>query len=195
MREILSTPFNTSQLVALSSIITAIAWAATLAGGFVLYSTVGIGTLVVLLSAGWLVVTLVSIWFMSRATPDALKQMRVWRIWAGLSVAGCLVNIVAGLVVAGGFVGGNILITTAPMEYGVILPWLVVYTIGFAATGLSNWDNRAALSIGERVIYLVLGVASLLLAGLLAMMPVLHGQMIMALIPLSLIPVVTVYFR
>lgn len=190
----LGKPFATKELLLIASIVSFFAWLGTFAAGFVLYGTFSLGVLVMLLTLGWVAITGGAVWYASRNTPAALKTTFVWKFWVGISGAALAINLIAGGVVAAGLINTPAPITSAPMQYGVILPWLLAYGIGYLVTA-GYARNDARLTTPERAIYGIFGIASLALGGVLAVMPTLHGPMLFALAVLSLGAVPTLYWR
>ena len=191
-----NTPFNTNRLVLITGSLSAIAWIATLAVGFVLYDALSLGNLVIVITLGWLLLTLGVSYYLIANQQGNLLNVTVWKSWLALSVLASLVNIGAGLMLELGYVSTEVEpIKTVPMEYGVILPWLVVYAVGNLLTAFYNFDNRAALSTNERGVYGGIGIVSALGAGGLFVMPTLHTPAILLLVVLSFIQCITVWIR
>jgi hypothetical protein len=80
------------------------------------------------------------------------------------------------------------------MEFGVILPWLVIYAGGYLLPAAYNRTSRA-LNNAERSIYGAAGVVSLALAVVLAIVPTAYPVMVLALAALSLVPLLTLRYR
>lgn len=189
-------PYNTSELVFLTGILSTVGWIGTIVFGRVLYSSLSLGNLVIVLSLGWLLLTLGSGYYLNKNTEDYVLEADVWKVWFWLSIAGIIINIVSGAVLEVGLVStDSAAIETLPMEYGVILPWMAVYGLGNIVTSLYNLDNRKALSKSERVIYGLIGVISSIGAIAIGFMPTLHRPMILLLILLSLAQLITIAFR
>lgn len=192
----MKTPFNTNNLVLITGILSSIAWIATLAIGFVLYSMISLGSLVIGLALAWLILTLGVSYVLKANQQGTVLGATVWKVWFALSVLGNLVNIGAGLVLELGYVSQTVEpIKTLPMEYGVILPWLVIYVIGNLFTATYNLDNKSALSTGERAIYAGIGIVSLIGAVGLFLMPTLHTPAILLLTVLGFAQCITVLIR
>lgn len=191
-----NTPFNTNRLILITGSLSAVAWIATLAVGFVLYDALSLGNLVIVITLGWLLLTLGVSYYLTANQQGKLLDVTVWKSWLGLSVLASLVNIGAGLILELGYVSMEVEpIKTLPMEYGVILPWLVVYTAGNLLTAFYNFDNRAALSTNERGVYGGIGIVSALGAGGLFVMPTLHTPAILLLVVVSFAQCITLWIR
>jgi hypothetical protein len=132
--------------------------------------------------------------YVAPATPASLGRNVVWRYWFVASVVGILVNIAAALLVTTDIAGGDPLEETAPMEFGVILPWLVIYAGGYLLPAAYN-RTSGALNSAERSIYGAAGVVSLALAVVLATVPTAYPVMVLALAGLSLVPLLTLRYR
>lgn len=189
-------PYSTSAVVGITAVIAVLSWIGTLVAGFNLYGRISLGNIVIVISAAWLLITVGSAYYIRSNTTDYIAESNIWKLWFWLSIVGIVINILAGAVVELGFVQSQLdVIKTLPMKYGVILPWLAIYTIGNLATAFYKWDDKEAISTLERVIYALTGVASLIGTALLATDPSLHGPMIQALVVLSLAQIVTLIFR
>lgn len=187
---------NTNSMISITGSVGAISWIGTIAFGFLMYEYFSLGILTVLISMGWLVVICGTVAYIEHKSDSEITRMTVWKVWLILSVLGCVVNIVAG-----GMLELNIMvdqsvdpIDTLPMEYGVILPWLIIYSIGYLFTSLYNISNKS-LSNNERVVYGFLGVLSIILSVFLGMNPGLHTPMILALTGITILQMITVLLR
>lgn len=187
---------STNSLIGITGAISGVSWIATLGFGFVLYSYLTLGQLVIAISIGWLVVTAITSLYIVKKSEKGLIDLNVWKVWLALSVIGCVVNIVAGAFLEVGlFVDqGTEPIKTAPMEYGVILPWTVIYAIGYLFTAFYELDNQS-LSKKERAVYAAIGVVSGILAVALGLSPSLHTPIILALTVLTLAQMTAIPIR
>lgn len=187
---------TTNSLIGITGSVGAVLWFATLAFGFVLYDNLTLGMLVIVISVGWLVATALTALYVIKKSERSLINLNIWKIWLVLSVIGCLTNIVAGVLLEMNlFVDQSIEpIETAPMRYGVILPWIIIYAIGYLFTAFYKLDN-GSLSKKERALYAFIGVISGILAIVLALNPSLHTPMIVALAFLTLGQIITIPIR
>jgi hypothetical protein len=126
----------------------------------------------------------------------SLLDATVWNVWFSLSVLGTLVNIGAGLMLELGYVSAMVEpIKTLPMEYGVVLPWLIIYAIGYLFTAAHNLNNKVALTTDERAVYAVIGIASSVGAVVLFLNPDLSTLAIVLLTVLGVAQCVTTLLR
>jgi hypothetical protein len=87
-------------------------------------------------------------------TAPTVRRNRVWLVWGGLNVAATAVNLAA---IAGQLPPGL-------LAYAYWHPWLAVMGIGYAVTGLYNWESPQ-IRRQERLVYAATGLVTL---GLLA---------------------------
>jgi len=186
--------FDTAELTKVSTGGAVVGWVGTVVLGAGLGSIVSLDIVVLGISLFWLALTAGVVTYVAPATPASLGRNVVWRYWFVASVVGILVNIAAGLLVTTGIAGGDPLEETAPMEFGVILPWLVIYAGGYLLPAAYNRTSRA-LNNAERGIYGAAGVVSLALAAVLAIVPTAYPVMVLALAALSLVPLLTLRYR
>jgi hypothetical protein len=112
-----NTTFNTNQLILIVGSLSAIAWIATLAVGFVLYDALSLGNLVIIITLGWLLATLGVSYYLTANHQENLLDVTVWKSWLALSVFASVVNIGAGLILELGYVSMAVeLIKTLPMD-------------------------------------------------------------------------------
>lgn len=184
----LFTRMDTNSLIAITGIVGAVAWIGTILAARALLGHVSLGWIVIVLAAGWLLVTLGTAEYLRRHASRGLTNLFVWKLWLGLSVLGCVINIGTGVLLEANIAA------TAAHDYGGILPWLLIYAVGYVATAAHDLDNRA-LSSPERAVYGVLGVVSGILAGVLIVRPELYIPMIVALAVVTVAQMVTIGFR
>ena len=189
-----SRQFDTAALTKVSSVGALVGWIGTVVLGAGLHDFVSLDVLVLGISLFWLALTAGVAAYLAPGTPPALGQNAVWRYWLVASVLGIVVNVAAALLVTAGVVSGDPVKETAPMELGVILPWLLIYAGGYLLPA-GYRRGSAALNTTERGIYGVAGVVSLLLAAVLAVVPTAHHAMILALAVLSVVPLLTLRYR
>jgi hypothetical protein len=187
-------PLDTDDMVLLTGVMSALGWLLTIISGYFLYSKLSLGLLVIVISIGWLVPTVGVSYYMKQKQKGSILSTRVWKSWLVLSFAGLIVNIISGISVEVLEFSGPT-ISSVPMEFGVILPWLIVYAIGGLFTSLYNLDNKQAISNRQRAVYGIIGIISAAGGVVLALNPKLHAPMILLLIVLSLIQVVTISKR
>ena len=179
---------NTKYLIFVTGILGAIAWIATILSGMYMFGRVGLGNIVIIISVGWIVATILTTVFLKNRANVGLVNLVVWKLWLVLSILGCLVNILAGVMME---------VEVYPViayDYGVILPWLIIYSVGYLFTGLYDLDNKA-LSNRERLVYIAIGVISGFLAIYLFLVPSLYTEMIIFLTVLTLSQMITIFFR
>lgn len=176
---------NTNYLISVTGILGAIAWIVTMFSGMYMYGQIKIGRIVILISLGWVILTISTALYLKRKSASGLVNLSVWKLWLALSILGCSINILAGAMMEIG------MYPTISYNYGVILPWLIIYSVGYLFTGLRNFNNKA-LSNKERLVYVVIGIVSGLLAYHLYLNPILYTDMIIALTILTLGQIVTV---
>lgn len=186
--------FNTAELTKLTSGGALVGWVGTVALGGGLQSVVSLDIVVLGVSLFWLALTAGVVAYVAPGTPSSLSQNVVWRYWLVASVLGIVINIVAALIITAGPVDGTPIKETAPMKFGVILPWLLIYAGGYLLPAGYRRDS-VALNSTERGLYGVAGVVSLGLAAVIAVVPATHHVMILALAALSLVPLLTVRYR
>lgn len=186
-------PFDTDDLILITGIGSGVAWILTIVSGFVLYESFSLGVLVILITAGWAVLTVGASYYLVQNQQGRILDMTVWKMWLITSSLALLVNILAGLTVELNIVSGMETIRTVTMKYGVILPWLVAYSISHLFTGFYNWEKKEQLSNVHRYIYIVLGIVCLAGSVALFVVPSLHSPMILLLLVVSFAQVVTVW--
>lgn len=189
-----SRQLDTADLTRVTARAAVIGWIGTVVLGAGLHSVVSLDIVVLGVSLFWLVLTAGTVAYVRPGTPSALGRNVVWQYWLVASVLGVVVNIAAALIVTTGTASGEPIKETAPMELGVIVPWLLIYAGGYLLPAGYERDS-AALNSAERGIYAVAGVVSLLLAGVLVAVPSTHHVMILALTALSLVPLLTLRYR
>lgn len=192
--DVTSGKFDTARLTKVTSIGSLIGWIGTIAIAIGLESITSLDYTVLGISLFWLVLTVGVVVYVKPGTPAALSQNIVWQYWLVASVVGIAVNIVAALLVTTGVASGEPIEETAPMQFGVILPWLAIYAGGYLLPAVYRRSSPALNSV-ERGIYGVAGLVTLVLTVLLAVMPELYGVMVLALAVLSLVPILTVRYR
>lgn len=185
---------DTAELTKVSAGGAVVGWVGTVVLGAGLGSLVSLDIVVLGISLFWLALTAGVVAYVAPATPASLGRNVVWRYWFVASVVGILVNIAAALLVTTDIAGGDPLEETAPMEFGVILPWLVIYAGGYLLPAAYN-RTSGALNNAERSIYGAAGVVSLALAVVLAIVPTAYPVMVLALAGLSLVPLLTLRYR
>ena len=185
---------DTAGLTTVAAVGAVVGWIGTLALGAGLHGSLSLDLVVLGISLFWLVLTAGVVAYVRPRTPPALGRNVVWQYWLVASVLGTLLNIAAALLLTTGAVTGDPLEETAPMEFGVLLPWLLIYAGGFLLPAVYRRDSPA-LNRAERGIYGVAGLASLALAAVLAVDPSLYPAMLLALAALSLAPLLTLRYR
>lgn len=185
---------DTARLTTVSSVGAAAGWVGTIAIGAGLYGTVSLDLVVLAVSLFWLGLTVGVVAYVAPATPASLTENVVWRYWLWASLLGIGINVAAALAVTTGIAGGEPIEETVPMEYGVVLPWLGIYAVGYLLPAGYDRASRA-LNSAERIIYGAAGLVSLALTGVLALEPELYAPMVLALAALSLVPLVTLRYR
>ena len=185
---------DTAGLTTVAAVGAVVGWAGTLALGVGLRGSLSLDLVVLGISLFWLVLTAGVVAYVRPRTPSTLSRNVVWQYWLVASVLGTLVNIGAALLLTTGVVTGTPLEETAPMEFGVLLPWLLIYAGGFLLPAVYRRDSSALNRI-ERGIYGGTGLVSLALAAVLAVDPSLYPAMLLALVVLSLAPLLTVRYR
>lgn len=185
---------DTAGLTKVAAIGAIVGWVGTLALGLGLGGSLSLDLVVLGISLFWLVLTAGVVAYVRPRTPPALSGNVVWQYWLVASVLGTLVNIAAALLLTTGAVTGDPLEETVPMEFGVLLPWLLIYAGGFLLPAIYRRDSPA-LNRAERGIYGIAGAVSLALAFVLAVDPSLYPVMLLALAGLSLAPLLTVRYR
>lgn len=186
--------FDTAELTRVSVGGAVVGWIGTIALGAGLQSAVSLDFVVLGISLFWLALTAGVVAYVAPTTPPSLSRNVVWRYWLVASVVGVLINIVAALLVTAGVASGEPIEETAPMEFGVVLPWLVIYAGGYLLPAVYK-RGRRGLNSRERQIYGIAGVVSLGLAAALAVVPAAYPAMVLALAALSLVPLLTLRFR
>ncbi len=186
--------FDTTGLTRVSVGGAVVGWIGTIALGAGLQSVVSLDLVVLGISLFWLALTASVVAYVGPTTPPSLSRNVVWRYWLVASVVGVLINIVAALLVTAGVASGEPIEETAPMEFGVVLPWLVIYAGGYLLPAVYK-RGRRGLNSRERQIYAIAGVVSLGLAAALAVVPAAYPAMVLALAALSLVPLLTLRFR
>ena len=186
--------FDTAGLTRISVGGAVVGWIGTIALGAGLQSVVSLDLVVLGISLFWLALTAAVVAYVAPTTPSSLSRNVVWRYWLVASVIGVLINIVAALLVTVGVASGEPVEETAPMEFGVILPWLVIYAGGYLLPAVYK-RGRGGLNSRERQIYGIAGVVSLSFAAALAVVPAAYPAMVLALAGLSLVPLLTLRYR
>jgi hypothetical protein len=186
-------PFNTDDIVLITGIGSGVAWILTIVFGFVMYESFSLGVLVILITAGWVVLTAGVSYYLVQNQQGKILNMAVWKVWLITSSLALLINILAGLTVELNIVNGMETIRTTPMKYGVILPWLVAYSISHLFTGFYNWEKKEQLPNSHRFVYVVLGIVCLAGSVALFVVPSLHTPMILLLLVVSFAQVATVW--
>lgn len=189
-----SRQFNTADLTRVTAGGALVGWIGTIVLGAGLQSVASLDLVVLGISLFWLVLTAGVVAYVAPGTPSSLSRNVVWQYWLVASVLGTVINIAAALAITAGVATGEPLEETAPMEFGVILPWLLIYAGGYLLPA-GYERGSVALNSAERGIYAGAGVVSLVLAGVLAAVPAAYPVMILALAVLSLVPLLTVRYR
>lgn len=179
---------NTNYLVSVTSIIGTISWIATMFLGKSMLGQITIGKIIILISLGWIFVTVLTAIYLRHKANSSLVNLLVWKVWLGLSILGCIINISAGVMLENG------IYPSFSYNYAVILPWLIIYAVGYLFTGLHDFDNKS-LSNKERLSYVIIGIISGLLGGYLYLNPILYTEMIIMLTVLTLAQMVTIPLR
>lgn len=186
--------FDTARLTRVSVGGAVVGWIGTIALGAGLQSAVSLDFVVLGISLFWLALTAGVVAYVAPTTPPSLSRNVVWRYWLVASVIGILINVLAALLVTTGVASGEPIEETAPMEFGVVLPWLVIYAGGYLLPAVYKRDRRG-LNRLERRIYGIAGIVSLGLAAALAVVPAAYPAMVLALAVLSLVPLLTLRYR
>lgn len=184
----LFTRMDTNSLIAITGVVGTVAWIVTIPVAWAMLDHVSLGWIVITLAVGWLLLTLGTAVYLRKNASRRLTNLFVWKLWLGLSVLGCLINIGAGVLLE------LDVATTIAHDYGGVLPWLLIYAVGYVATAVYEPNNQA-LSVAERAVYGIIGVLAVVFAGVLAVTPELYIELIVALAVLTLAQLLTIILR
>jgi hypothetical protein len=121
-------------------------------------------------------------------TPRAIRQKPVWTYWLGASALGIATNVGAGSRRTAGVAVRTAVQETAPIQYGVTLPWLAICAGGSSC----QRSNGAAVPQRCRTRDFAVGGAISLA---LAVVPGVYPVTALALGLPSLVPVLTLRYR